>query len=366
MIRRLPLVSANNLKEAAVLANKDFIAKLRNKKQKRIPCAAEYCLLFPIDVQQGYDRTIACENGCESHTLCEGLSDFSDVILVEDAEYFCNKCQGLTEEHIRTKMLAECEALDYNVKRLDAEAQNLMVEKTYLEHEMQRNAGKHEKEYYASLKNLNTTEASYHGGALNGKDCEKVLENAHKAETVNDCIAVASIVKEMPERAKNYLTLFKILANVWMTLRINNNSIDDEDLEELVNHCEAWSKKLPVLFPDRNITRKGHTLSFHVPQYLKKYRTFYRYYKLEQAGESIHATMNKLMRRLSHVTPKSRRLWKIIEHFEMLNGVNKDNLKTRTRGPNKQTNKPKIGSGIQILSAQSLLIGILAIVIVLF
>ncbi len=197
---------------------------------------------------------------------------------------------------------------------------------------------------------------------MNGKDCEKVLENAHKAETVNDCIAVACIAKEMPEKAKNYLILYKILANVWMTLRINNNKIDDEDLTELVYHCEAWSKKLPVLFPERNVTRKGHTLSFHVPQYLIKYKTFYRYYKLEQAGESIHATMNRLMRRLANVTPKSRRLWKIIEHFEMMNGVNKDNLKTRTRAPNKQKG---IGSGIMIMSAQTILLGILAIFIVL-
>ena len=57
------------------------------------------------------------------------------------------------------------------------------------------------------------------------------------------------------------------------------------------------------------------------------------YYKLEQAGESIHAKMNKLMRRFSSVRPKEERLWKIIEEFEMLNGVNFENLKPRKKSP---------------------------------
>ena len=69
----------------------------------------------------------------------------------------------------------------------------------------------------------------------------------------------------------------------------------------------------------------GHRLSFalsiHIPEYLKKFRTYYRYYKLEQMGESIHATMNSIGRKLAPIRPKSRRLWKIVEQYEMMNHV---------------------------------------------
>jgi hypothetical protein len=40
-------------------------------------------------------------------------------------------------------------------------------------------------------------------------------------------------------------------------------------------------------------------------------------------GESIHATMNSIGRKLAPIRPKSRRLWKIVEQYEMMNHVDK-------------------------------------------
>ena len=88
------------------------------------------------------------------------------------------------------------------------------------------------------------------------------------------------------------------------------------------------------LFPVRNITRKGHVLSFHIPEYMKKYRTYYQYYALEKAGEPIHAKMNKLMRRFSPIRPKEERQWRIVEEYEKQNGINKESIKARKRNPN--------------------------------
>ena len=90
------------------------------------------------------------------------------------------------------------------------------------------------------------------------------------------------------------------------------------------------------MFPERNITRKGHVLSFHIPEYLKKYRTYYQYYALEQAGESIHAKKNKLMRSFGPMRSKEERLWKIVEEYERQNGINKESIKARKRNPNLQ------------------------------
>jgi hypothetical protein len=40
-----------------------------------------------------------------------------------------------------------------------------------------------------------------------------------------------------------------------------------------------------------------------------------------QMGESIHATKSSIGRKLAPILPKSRRLWKIVEQYEMMNHV---------------------------------------------
>ena len=111
------------------------------------------------------------------------------------------------------------------------------------------------------------------GGALNGKDCEKVLESALNAKTVNECPILKCLGNGLEERAEKYMKLFKVLANVWTTLRMPNDNLDEEDISEIVNYCQEWGKLLPTLFPERSVTRKGHALSIHVPEYLNTQNT---------------------------------------------------------------------------------------------
>ena len=49
-----------------------------------------------------------------------------------------------------------------------------------------------------------------------------------------------------------------------------DGQFDDEDINEIISYCQAWSKRLPIIFPDRNITQKDHVLSFNIPEYLRK------------------------------------------------------------------------------------------------
>ena len=349
MKNMLKLVSAGQLKEAEIAAKNNYKNKLKKQKQSRSICNSTFCLLFPIDIQEGYDRIVECKNGCQPHTLCEGLSDFSYPILLDDEEYLCNKCEGFSKEEIDGKFQSEIDNLDLNVKKLELEINSHLMMAKNLEQRQEKNIGEYEKMYTAGLKELHTEEQSYHGkylqlyyekditlfyfagGSLNGKDVEKILSSALNSETIMECPVLNCISVNKPDRANKYLQLFKVLANVWMTMRIPNEKLDDEDLQEITNYCQEWSKLLPVLFPERNITQKGHVLSIHIPQYLAKYRSFYRYYKLEQMGESIHAKMNMLMRRLAPVRPNSRRLWKIIEHYEMMNKVDQKHLEKRKK-----------------------------------
>ena len=152
------------------------------------------------------------------------------------------------------------------------------------------------------------------------KDCEKIISNCLSSQQVEDCIIVQCLLKERRDDAVKFHHLFRILANVWTRLRAPK--VSEEHTNKTIEYCELWSKLLPVYFEERTITRKGHVLSIHVPDYLLKYDLFNVFYKLEQTGESLHAKMNKLMRRYISVRPKHFRLMKIIQEFEQLNGVN--------------------------------------------
>jgi hypothetical protein len=259
----------------------------------------------------------------------------------------CNNCQGLTSHAIEQKFRKEIVALDSMVKDLEIDVSSHLMEAQNLEQKLEKNMGAHEKMFTDGLKELHTEEQSYHGkllclkkviyvlffsgGSLNGKDCEKILRSALNSKEVKDCPILVCISKTMGDRADKYLTLFKVLGNVWTTLRMPNDKIDDEDLAEMIKYCQEWGKLLPKLFPERNITRKGHTLSMHIPEYITKYRSFYRYYKLEQSGESIHSQMNNIGRKLAPIRPKSLRLFKTIEQYEMMHNVDKKHIEKRKK-----------------------------------
>ena len=68
--------------------------------------------------------------------------------------------------------------------------------------------------------------------------------------------------------------------------------LDNEDIKINKYLCEEWGEFWPVEFPHRNITPKGHILSFVLPELISELRSFYRFYKVEQKGEEIHAEID--------------------------------------------------------------------------
>ena len=43
------------------------------------------------------------------------------------------------------------------------------------------------------------------------------------------------------------------------------------------------------------------------------------FYKIEQAGESIHATLNEIQRKIWYIRDGKQRMWKYIENYELRN-----------------------------------------------
>ena len=59
--------------------------------------------------------------------------------------------------------------------------------------------------------------------------------------------------------------------------------------------------------------------------------TFYRFYKVEQKGESIHADLNDLERKAWVIKQKEAKLWKLIQGYEMRNVTNMEIVKPLKR-----------------------------------
>ena len=356
-----PLIVKNKLKDAQKLAHKNYKVKFTDAhaKQVRKVCSSN-CLLFPVDLAKGFESTIKCTNNCQPHIICEGLSNFSEVVKNKEMQYTCNSCNQYSPEDIRKQFSLEITKLDTHQGKLFTDANSVLISIASEKTQQEKQMGPRLRQFYRGLQELNTEQQSYHGGALNGKDCEKVLMDAESAKTsVKDSIILICIADALPGRAKNYLELFQILANVWRALRQppagtgmvpGDGLFDDEDVANITSYCTSWGKRLPLLFPERSITRKGHVLSFHIPEYIRKYRSFHLYYKLEQQGESLHATMNRLMRRFLPISPTEERMWKIIEEFERMNGIDSETIK-----PNKNSSKTPFLA--KLTAAQLLTIG---------
>ena len=56
-----------------------------------------------------------------------------------------------------------------------------------------------------------------------------------------------------------------------------------------------------------------------MPQIVAKLKTFYRFYKVEQKGEEIHAELNDIDRKAWVMKNKEARLWTLIYRYEMRN-----------------------------------------------
>ena len=68
-----------------------------------------------------------------------------------------------------------------------------------------------------------------------------------------------------------------------------------EENEKMATDCEGFCEKFPVLFPQKNITRKMAELSLVLPKFIRSSPgLLYKILALEQGGEGLHNKFNIL------------------------------------------------------------------------
>ena len=175
-------------------------------------------------------------------------------------------------------------------------------------------SGPKQKELKEALKKLGDV-ARYHGGDLQGKQVQKLLDNARNEETYE----LLECIKDDKEEYEKFKEAIKILSEVSDSLRLEIDKFDDIDLSNIREICEKWGKFWTKAFPHRNITPKGHTISFVLPASVEHLKSFHRFYKMEQVGEEIHAEMNDINRKAWVIRNHEQRLWAMIYRYELRN-----------------------------------------------
>ena len=144
-------------------------------------------------------------------------------------------------------------------------------------------------------------------------------------------------VLDKPETYAKFKRALITLREVSDLFKSKIKHFDDEHIETVKNICENWGKNWPVDFPHLNITPKGHILVSALPEVLKQRKSFYMFYKVEEKGESIHAELNSIQRRIWCIRDPAERLWKYIERYELKNVLDTDIVIPEKRMLNNQT-----------------------------
>ena len=98
------------------------------------------------------------------------------------------------------------------------------------------------------------------------------------------------------ENFNKFVRTFKALENVSDAFKIEIDPFDDEDLYQIKSVYEEWDKLWTAGFPNWSITPKRHILTFVLPKIASGRGNFYRFYKIEQKGESFQAYMEDIVR----------------------------------------------------------------------
>ena len=161
---------------------------------------------------------------------------------------------------------------------------------------------------------LNLNPAKYHGGDFEGKAIQEMLNCSRNGKYVLlNCIADKD---DLHAKFKCALTTLQEVSDCF---KMPIEKYTEDEVQIVKQLCENWGKNWPIDFPNLNITPKGHDLIFVLPEILKRMKSFFMFYKVEEKGESIHAELNNIERKIWSIRNPEERLWKYVERYELRN-----------------------------------------------
>ena len=254
---------------------------------------SKYCITHSIDKEAGDMEKVFCSIG--NHEVCQRCEGIVLCLGDTTEKFSCSECLNLSYEDIITRFKDKKKRIaslnnklitDYTAA--EASLQHLLSERTTV-------LGKHGRILEKSLKILKMNEEAYFNKTcMVGNTAHKVLDNFR--DNKNELL---KCIKDDPELYNKHLEMWQILAKIEMLLsKPGEKSL--ERREEAAQACENYTKRFPVLFK-RAMTRKMHVISCVLSRDIWENGDYYKYLKLEQAGERLHNVLNQLERQYASV-----------------------------------------------------------------
>ena len=230
------------------------------------------CVIFPCDEASEWDEMFKCCNECRIHLRCEGK------ILEEQClpdNYECQQCRTRfgNKTWLEETVLERKNVLEEKVEILKNEHNNISMEIERLE-EQESSIGPRQRKLKESCKKLGINPAIYHGGDLEGKAVQKLLDCARKPQNFEllECLV------DKPDEREKYVKALSTLAKVSDSLKTEfADSYDDDDVRLIKGWCEEWGYNWQSDFK-KNLTPKAHIMIFVIPEFIKIHRTFHMFF----------------------------------------------------------------------------------------
>ena len=316
-MERVELIRKGDYEKAEDVAKLNYEKSKKKGKTKKRSCGAAICLIFPIDEESGWDDSFECKTGCNIHIRCEGLAPTNEEGKNLAENYECKFCSTQISNDIwlHDTLAKRASDLSSNIHENSERLRRINMKIEHLEDEDSK-IGPRQKRLKESMKILNLNPARYHGGDFEGKAIQDMLDcSRDRSFEIFECIS------DKPETFENFKKALKILQQVSDIFKTARADFTDEEIAKIEQLCHMWGEHMPNAFPQLNVTPKSHDLVWVLPKILREFKSFFMFYKIEQAGERIHSELNQIQRQIWAIRNGHDRLWKYVYRYELRNSL---------------------------------------------
>lgn len=137
----------------------------------------------------------------------------------------------------------------------------------------------------------------------------------------NKSFEILACISDKHDTHESFKKALRILQQVSDLFKTPREDFHDDEIIKIERLCQMWGEHMPNLFPQMNVTPKAHNLIWVMPRILKEFKSYFMFYKMEQAGEKIHSELNSIERQIWSIRNPQDRLWKYIERYELRNSL---------------------------------------------
>ena len=177
---------------------------------------------------------------------------------------------------------------------------------------------------------MNVHPEAYFGGEVElvGNMWHKILVDFREGNN-----SLLTFLEGKEEQHKKHLKIWNIIVDI--DSFFSTPSPTQEQAENGAQPGE-FGEFYPVYFPEKNLTRKMHSLSYVFPRFIREQNICYKMLKLEQEGERLHHVLNEIERRYENIKKQPLRYFYMLLEYENLEKCDMSIFLIKRRGQNKK------------------------------